>query len=87
VTKTMPAQLPPLDHMRTVLRIGMSKDEFYAACDDLMENYQLRVGSPAASMTLVSIHVAEGDALLCFLSGKGNTLAYVEYRGDVFMGE
>lgn len=82
-----PTSLPPLDHMRTVLRIGMTKDEFYAACDDLMENYQLRVGSPAASMSLVSIHVAEGDALLCFLSGEGDTLAYVEYRGDVFMGE
>lgn len=83
----MPTTLPPLDHMRTVLRIGMSKDEFYAACDDLMEHYQLRVGSPAASMNLVSIHVAEGDVLLCFLTGEGGTLSYVEYRGDVFMGE
>lgn len=83
----MPAQLPPLDHMRTVLRIGMSKDEFFTACDDLMEHYQLRVGSPAASNTLVSIHVAEGDVLLCYLHGPGNTLSYVEYRGGIFMGE
>jgi len=83
----MAPQLPPLAHMRTVLRVGMTRDEFFAACDDLMESYQLRVGSPAASTTLVSIHVAEGDALLCFLHGPGNTLNYVEYRGGVFMGE
>lgn len=83
----MSTSLPPLAHLRTVLRIGMSKDEFYTACDNLMESYQLRVGSPAANMNLVSIHVAEGDALLCFLTGPDNTLAYVEYRGGVFMGE
>lgn len=71
--------------MRGVLRIGMTRDEFFSACDDLMEHFQLRVGSPSASTDLVSIHVAEGDALLCFLTG--GTLGYVEYRGDVFMGE
>lgn len=83
----MPTTLPPLAHMRTVLRIGMTSDELYALCDELMERYQLRVGAPSASPTLISIHVAEGDALLCFLTGEGNTLSYVEYRGDVFMGE
>jgi len=34
-----------------------------------------------------NIHVAEGDALLCFLIDPDDTLAYVEHRGGVFMGE
>lgn len=69
--------------MRTVLRFGMTRDEFFAACDDLMENYQLQVGSPALDMNLVSISVKEGGQLLCFL-GDG-TLVYVEYKGGVFL--
>ena len=81
----MPQSLPPLAHMRDVLRLGMTRDEFFTACDELMERDQLRVGSPSGSTTLVSIHVADGDALLCFLTG--GTLTYVEYRGDIFMGE
>lgn len=80
----MSKKLPPLDHLRTVLRIGMTRDEFYAACDDLMESYQLRIGSPAVSESLVSIYVEEGDAVLCFM--PAGTLSYVEYKGDVFMG-
>jgi hypothetical protein len=79
----MRQSLPPLAHMRTVLRFGMTRDEFFAACDDLMENYQLRVGSPTLDMNLVSIAVEEGDQLLCFI-GDG-TLVYVEYRGGVFL--
>jgi hypothetical protein len=77
--------LPPLAHLRTVLRIGMSSDEFFLACDDLMEQFALRISSPTLDQRLVGIHVAEGDVALCFLpDGK---LTYVEYRGDVFMGE
>jgi hypothetical protein len=79
----MPTSLPPLAHMRTVLRFGMTSDEFYQACDDLMENYQLRVGTPTLDLNVVSIAVKEGDVLLCFLTdGK---LAYVEYKGGVFL--
>lgn len=81
----MKDKLPPLAHMSTVLRFGMSRDEFFAACDDLMEHYTLRVGSPTLDMNLVSIAVAEGDSLLCFLNEAG--LSYVEYRGDEFIGE
>lgn len=81
----MNEELPPLAHMRTVLRYGMPRDEFFAACDALMERYTLRVGSPSLSMNLVSIAVAEGDQLLCFLNEAG--LSYVEYRGGVFLDE
>jgi hypothetical protein len=77
--------LPPLAHMSTVLRHGMTSDEFYAACDELMENYQLRVGTPTLDMNVVSIAVQEGSHLLCFLNeGK---LVYVEYKGGVFLDE
>lgn len=72
----MNKELPPLAPMRTVLRYGMPSDEFFAACDELMERYSLRVGSPTLSMSLVSIAVAEGDQLLCFLN-EGR-LSYVE---------
>jgi hypothetical protein len=72
-------------HLRTVLRIGMSSDEFFRACDDLMEQFALRIVSPTLDQRLVGIRVAEGDFALCFLpDGK---LTYVEYRGDVFMSE
>ena len=76
-------QLPPLEHMRKVLRIGMSKDDFFMACDDLMEDFQLKISSPALSESLVGIHVREGDTLLCFLTDE--KLSYVEYKGDIFM--
>src|SRR4051794_22954469 len=43
------------------------------------------ISSPTLDQRLVGIHVAEGAVALCFLpDGK---LTYVEYRGDVFMGE
>ena len=77
--------LPPLEHLRMVLRLGMSSDEFFQACDDLMAHFALRISSRTLDQRLVGIHVAEGDFALCFLpDGK---LTYVEYRGDVFMGE
>ena len=54
--------------MSTVLRHGMTSDEFYGACDDLMESYQLRVGTPTLDMNVVSIAVQEGSHLLCYLN-------------------
>lgn len=81
----MSSSLPPLAHMRTVLRFGMSRDEFFQACDELMENYQLRVGSPALDMNIVSISVQEGGQLLCFL--RDEMLVYVEYKGGIFLDE
>lgn len=64
----------------------MSKDEFHAACDGLLEEGPLRIGTPAANENLVSIHVDEGDAVLFFLSDDRG-LTYAEYRGDIFLGE
>jgi hypothetical protein len=81
----MEKPLPGLDHMRSVLSIGMTRGEFFQACDDLMENYRLRLSVPVPSRTdLVGISVAEKDTLLCFLIE--DRLTYVEYRGDVFLG-
>jgi hypothetical protein len=79
-------KLPNLTHMRGVLRIGMSRDEFFQMCDDLMDDFQLRVGSPTLDHEkLVSLAVEEGDVLLCFL--REGRLSYVEYRGDIFLEE
>lgn len=82
----MEDSLPSLDHMRSVLRVGMTKEEFFQACDDeILGKYQLRVSLPNRPRTdIVGIHVAEGDKLLCFLIE--DRLTYVEYRGDVFLG-
>jgi hypothetical protein len=77
-------KLPNLDHMRCELRIGMTRDEFFQVCDDLTDDFTLRVGSPILDHEkLVSIHVEEGDTLLCFL--HEGRLSYVEYRGGVFL--
>ena len=76
-------KLPNLDHMRRVLRIGMTRNEFFRACDDLMDDFALRIGPRGRD--LVAIHVAEGDVLLCFLD-EGR-LSYVEYQSDAFLGE
>jgi hypothetical protein len=77
--------LPDLGHMRSVLRAGMTREELFQACDDLMEDHRLQLNLPAAPRTdVVGIHVAEGDMLLCFLSE--DRLTYVEYRGGIFLG-
>jgi hypothetical protein len=55
----------------------------YAACDDLMENYTVKLGAPTVDRNLLSVHVAEGDSLLCFM--PEGRLSYVEYKGGVFL--
>ena len=67
--------LPPLAHLRTVLRIDMSSDEFFLACDDLMEQFALRISSPTLDQRLVGIHVAEGDVALCFCVCRSGSAA------------
>ena len=79
----MATNLPPLDRMRTVLRIGMTREELMLACDELLETYAPRVGSPILDDKLISIGVAEGGVLLCFL--PEGELTYVEYEGGIFM--
>ena len=80
----MPPTLPTLDEMHALLRAGMTRDEFFFMLDDLAERSgSLRFGSPTLDPNLVSIPVAEGDALLCFIvDGK---LTYVEYKGGIFL--
>lgn len=82
---TVPAdnQLPSLAKMREVLRIGMTRDEVYAACDDLMEHHTVKLGAPTVDRNLLSIYVSEGDALLCFM--PEGRLTYAEYKGGVFL--
>jgi hypothetical protein len=81
-----PSPSPTLEDLRTTFRAGMVKDEFFDACDSLLERFGgLRMGTPSASETLISIHVAEGDSVYFFLSDEG--LVYAEYRGGIFLGE
>ena len=56
----MPPNLPPLEHFRTVLRPGMSPDDFLAACDATLERYTLRVGQVLQS-TQLDIAVSNGS--------------------------
>jgi hypothetical protein len=80
----MPPTLPTLDEMRVVLRAGMTRDEFFSALDDLAERPGgLRFAAPLANDKLISIAVAEGGELLCFL--PSDQLTYVEYNGDIFL--
>lgn len=74
---------PPLDEMRTVLRVGMTRDEFFSTLDAIVVKRGLRVRLPTATDRLVALPVAEGDELLCFL--PEGVLNYVEYRGGVFL--
>ena len=77
---------PTLADLRLTFHAGMSKDDFFAACDSLLERFGgLRVGAPAASETLISLAVAEGDVVLFFLTD--GALTYAEYRGGIFLGE
>lgn len=81
-----PSRTPTLSDLRSSFRVGMSTDEFYAECDSMLERFGgLRMGTPIASENLISIHVAEGDAVLFFLGDE--RLTYAEYRGGVFLGE
>lgn len=74
---------PTLDEMRTLLRAGMTRDEFFTVLDDLATTRGLRVTLPTADDRLIGLPVAEGDQLLCFL--PEGELNYVEYKGGVFL--
>ncbi len=70
-----------LDEVRSILRVGMMRDELFNACDDFLGKHQLRLSLPdIPNHNIVGIHVAEGEMLLCFLAE--DRLTYVEYRGD-----
>ena len=74
---------PSLEEMRTLLRAGMTRDEFFAVLDDLAMERGLRMSLPTNDDRLVALPVADGGELLCFL--PTGVLNYVEYKGDIFL--
>jgi hypothetical protein len=73
--------MPTLAEMRQLLRAGMSRDEFFAALDSLLDRAGgLRLRGYGTD--LVGVPVAEGGELLCFVK---DTLTYVEYNGGIFL--
>jgi len=74
---------PTLAEMRTLLRAGMTRDEFFTVLDEIVVERGLRLRLPTNSDTLVALPVAEGGELLCFL--PTGVLNYVEYKGDIFL--
>jgi len=74
---------PSLDEMRTLLRAGMTRDEFFAVLDDLAMERGLRISLPTNDDRLVALPVADGGELLCFL--PAGVLNYVEYKGGIFL--
>lgn len=82
----MPRRMPTLEDLGGTFHAGMTKDDFFEACDSLLERFGgLRMGTPSASENLISIHVAEGDVVLFFLTD--DQLGYAEYKGGIFLGE
>lgn len=61
----------------------MSRDEFFSVLDEIVIERGLRLGAPTNDDRLISLPVAEGGELLCFL--PEGVLAYVEYQGDIFL--
>jgi len=82
-TRGGPANAPGLDEMRTLLRAGMTRDEFFAVLDDIAMDRGLRISMPTNDDRLVALPVAEGGELLCFL--PHGVLDYVEYKGGIFL--
>lgn len=78
-----PTSDPTLAEMRTLLRAGMTRDEFFDALEELVVTRGLRIKLPTADDRLVALPVAEGDDLLCFL--PDGFLNYVEYKGGIFL--
>lgn len=76
-------EAPRLAEMRTLLRAGMARDDFFAVLDELAVTRGLRMSLPTADDRLVALPVAEGGELLCFL--PAGVLNYVEYQGDIFL--
>lgn len=74
---------PTLDEMRTKLRAGMTRDEFFEALDEIVVERGLRISLPTNDDRLVALPVAEGGELLCFL--PEGVLNYVEYKGGIFL--
>lgn len=76
-------EAPSLEEMRSLLRAGMTRDEFFAALDELAMERGLRISLPTNDDRLVALPVADGGELLCFL--PTGVLNYVEYKGGIFL--
>ncbi len=74
---------PSLEEMRSLLRAGMTRDEFFAVLDELAMERGLRISLPTNDDRLVALPVADGGELLCFL--PTGVLNYVEYKGGIFL--
>lgn len=74
---------PSLDEMRTLLRAGMTRDEFFDVLEALTLERGLRMSMPTNDDRLIGLPVAEGGQLLCFL--PDGVLNYVEYEGGIFL--
>jgi hypothetical protein len=79
----MPKPTTTLHEMRSKLRAGMSREEFFAALDAIVEERGLCFGLPTADERVIAVPVKEGGELLCFL--PHGRLEYVEYRGGIFL--
>jgi hypothetical protein len=76
-------EAPSLAEMRSLLRAGMTRDEFFAVLDELAVTRGLRMSLPTCDDRLIGLPVAEGGELLCFL--PAGVLSYVEYQGDILL--
>lgn len=74
---------PTLDEMRTKLRAGMTRDEFWTVLEEIVVERGLRYSLPTNDDRLVALPVADGGELLCFL--PEGVLNYVEYEGGIFL--
>jgi len=74
---------PSLEEMRTLLRAGMTRDEFFDVLEELTITRGLRMSMPTNDDRLIGLPVAEGGQLLCFL--PEGVLNYVEYKGGIFL--
>jgi hypothetical protein len=63
-------------------RIGMTREEFFFACDELPDPIKLSL--PTNDMSVVAIHTDEGAKVLFFLSDERG-LFYAEQDGGTFM--
>ena len=73
--------MPSLAEMREKLRAGMTHGELFLVLDDLADE-GLRFSLPTASKDVISLPVADGGELLCFIKER---LEYVEYQGGTFI--
>ena len=71
--------LPSLDDLRRAFHLGMTRDEFYQKCDDLLP---LKIAVHAVDV--LGIRVKEGGDVRFFVNEQEG-LVHCEYQGDPFL--